>query len=42
MGMRFRSVERLTSNRKLVYVASGMGAQLAAAMFRTAPTDAPR
>lgn len=38
----FDWLSKLTSNRRLVFVASGMGSQLAAALFRTVPGTAGR
>lgn len=40
-GGSFDWVARLSANRRLYFVASGMGAQLAAALFRDAQADAP-
>jgi hypothetical protein len=40
-GGSFDWVARLSANRRLYFVASGMGAQLAAALFRDASGDAP-
>lgn len=40
-GGAFDWLEKLTTNRKLVFVASGMGSQLAASQFRLASSQAP-
>jgi hypothetical protein len=39
-GGAFNWLQKLTSNRKLVFVASGMGAQLVAHLFRAQPSSA--
>jgi len=40
-GGAFDWLRKLTSNNKLVFVASGLGSQLAAYLYRLTPTDAP-